>query len=297
MAVSEPYRFSFRAMGSPCSVHFYAESAQKAQHVAHHVIAHIESMEQNYSRYREGNLLSLINEAARDGSAIKVNDEVLALLQYADVCYQQSGGLFDITAGVLREAWDFSNPEAVTLPSDDTLGELLTSVGWQHVEIDGDQLRFMRRNMALDFGGIVKEYAADIAAAQLMAKGVASGLVELGGDIRAIGPHPDGRPWTVKVRDPHKPGQHAAQLELTSEGLATSGDYERYVMIEGQRYSHLLSPRTGWPVQGLASVTVKAPQCVVAGSAATIAMLMEDAGESWLKSLGVEYLAIAPESV
>ena len=283
-------------MGSPCRILFYDTSEPVAQQKLTILKQQIDRLEDRYSRYRSGNLMAAINKAADSGGCITVDDEVIALLQYADACYQQSDGLFDITSGVLRELWDFSQPDNMKLPSQDQTLQVLERVGWRYVTIDGQQLCFSRPGMALDFGGIVKEYAADLAASQLQGLGVISGIVELGGDIRAIGPRIDGKPWTIKVRDPRKPQHHVREIQLYSEGLATSGDYERCVMIGGRRYSHLLSPRTGWPVAGLASVTVTAPQCIVAGSAATIAMLKGSEGRAWLESQGFEFFAIDAES-
>ena len=293
----QPFRFTFRAMGSPCSLHFYHQDIDQANRLARSAIATINGLEQKYSRYRPDSLLSQINIAAANGESIQVDDEVLALLNYADTCYQQSEGLFDITSGVLRKAWDFSRPEQITPPDQELLDSLLAAVGWQYVAVKGHALSFLRQGMALDFGGIVKEYGADLVAGQMMQAGITSGFIELGGDIRAMGPRPDGSPWRVRIKDPRHSGRHVAEMLLYSEGLATSGDYERCVIINGTRYSHLLSPFSGWPVQGLASVTVKAPHCVVAGSSATIAMLLGDRGESWLRSLGLEFHAVPPEFV
>ena len=279
-------------MGSPCSIHLYDADPQRAQQKFRSIQQLIEGLEARYSRYRTGNLMSSINAVAARGDSMTVDDEVLALLHYANTCYEQSDGLFDITSGVLREAWDFSRPDAVVLPAEEQLKSLLQRVGWRHVIVEGHELRFTRPGMALDFGGIVKEYAADLAASQLQAMGAESAVVELGGDIRAVGPRISGAPWNIKIRDPRHAGEHIAEIALYQEGIATSGDYERFVMIGGKRYAHILSPVTGWPVQGLASVTVVAPQTVVAGSAATIAMLKGTEGRDWLQTLGVEFYAI-----
>lgn len=289
------FRFSFHAMGSPCSLQFYCRDAQKANGHAGTVIDRIAMLEKKYSRYDPESLLSRVNRVAEQGGTTEVDAEMLALLNYADACYRQSDGLFDITSGVLREAWDFTRSQTPSLPDQKLLDKLLESVGWQHIAIEDNKLKFLRQGMALDLGGIVKEYAADLAAGMLREAGITSGIVELGGDIRAVGPHPDGSPWIVKIRNPLSSSgsrRHVSEMHLYAEGLATSGDYERFLLIDGRRYSHLLSPETGWPVCGLASVTVKAPQCVVAGSSATIAMLKGVDGKAWLASLGVEYHAV-----
>ena len=143
--------------------------------------------------------------------------------------------------------------------------------------------------MALDFGGIGKEYAADQAAAICLSLGVRHGVVDLGGDVVVLGPHPDGQPWSVKIRHPRLPGLALAEVMLERGAMATSGDYERFLLLDGKRYCHILNPRTGWPAEGLSSVSVVAEQCLVAGSVATIAMLKGSDGVAWLSGLGLRY--------
>lgn len=282
-----PSYFDFKAMGSPCTITVYAANALDAINVIQKATAEVNRLEKKFSRYIKNNVLDLVNQAAQEGTYADVDDEFLSLLHYADTCYQQSNGLFDITAGALRRVWNFSQNN---LPNDTDITNVLQHIGWQHVKIDNNRVHFLIQNMELDFGGIVKEYAADSAANICASNGIKHGLINLGGDIKAIGPHPGGTPWKINIRDAHNPGQHQGVIDLYTEGLATSGDYERFIEVNGQRYSHILSPKTGWPVNALSSVTVKAPQCVIAGSACTIAMLMEDDGVDWLNALEVECL-------
>jgi len=115
--------------------------------------------------------------------------------------------------------------------------------------------------------------------------GIRHGLVNLGGDIKIIGPQPDGAPWAIGIRHPRQPGAFIKTLYLGQGAMASSGDYERCIEVNGVRYGHVLNPRTGWPVAYLAAVSVVADLCVVAGSASTIAMLKEQAGPGWLQSM------------
>src|SRR5690606_33912819 len=110
------------------------------------------------------------------------------------------------------------------------------------------------------------------------------------GDVRVAGPQPDGSPWRITIRDPRTAGGVLQTLELFSGALASSGDYERCIEIGGVRYGHILNPLTGWPVRHIAAVSVAADFCVIAGSAATIGMLMEDKGAQWLQALGLPHL-------
>ena len=274
-------------MGSPCELQIYCTDKRKAQTIADKVISDVLRIEQRYSRYKEESVLSDINRVAEKGGCIAVDEETAALLNYANTCYQQSGGLFDITSGVLRKAWDFKSQ---TVPKQADIKKLLKTVGWKKVKLTASAISFAMPGMQLDFGGIGKEYAVDRAATICWQHGVRNGLVNLGGDIKVIGPHPDGKPWLVGVSHPRKAGGLLTRLEVYSGAVASSGDYERCIVINGKRYGHVLNPRTGWPVRGLASVTVVAQQCVIAGSACTVAMLMERQGKRWLKRLGLKYL-------
>jgi len=281
------YRFPFRAMGSPCEVQLYSDDKRHAQCAADKAMADVWRIEARYSRYREDSVLSGINRVAAKGGVVPIDEETAALLHYADTCYQQSKGLFDITSGVLRGAWDFKSQK---IPQKVVIKQLLNGVGWNKVQLSATQIGFKRPGMQLDFGGIGKEYAADRAAVICREQGIEHGLVDLGGDIKIIGPHPDGRPWSVGLRHPRKPGALLANVNVYAGAVASSGDYERCIVVNGRRYGHVISPKTGWPVNGLVGVTVLAEQCVIAGSACTIAMLMEKRGKQWLNELGLPHI-------
>jgi thiamine biosynthesis lipoprotein len=281
------FRFSFPAMGSRCEIRLYAPADERAAAGARAAIADVLRLEAKYTRYRNDSATAAINRAAAAGGAIDVDEETATLLDYAATCYGQSDGLFDLTSGVLREAW---GPQCSALPGADTLERLLTRVGWSKVRWQRPRLAFEKSGMEIDFGGVVKEYAADRAAVICLEAGFRHGLVDLGGDIKIIGPHPDGSPWSVGIQHPRIAEAVMTTLDVSYGAIATSGDYERFLEIDGKRYCHILSPRTGMPVHGLAGVSVVAPECVVAGSATTIAMLMEDRGPGWLDEVGLPHV-------
>ncbi len=276
----------FKAMGSPCALHLYAEKGI-ASRAARAAIADIRRIERKYSRYRDDSVTAAINRVAAEGGEAAIDSETVALLSYAQVCYEQSDGLFDISSGVLRKLWNFDSER---VPSRREVSALRKRIGWQYVHWNAHTLRFARRGMELDFGGIGKEYAVDRAATICLECGVDSGLVDLGGDIRIIGPRPDGRAWRVGVQHPRRAKELLAVVELQSGAVASSGDYERYVKIGGRRYNHILSPKTGWPVRGMRGVTVVAEQCLVAGSASTISILKQAEGGQWLEGLGLPHV-------
>ena len=147
--------------------------------------------------------------------------------------------------------------------------------------------------MNLDFGGIVKEYAADTLAVLAKKLGVKYGLINLGGDIATVGYKPDDVPWKIGIADPRSTKTEIATINIYSGGLATSGDYKRFFIYKGERFSHILNPKTGFPCTGLRAVSVAANLCTVAGSIATIAMLKEEPDAiDWLNGLGIPFVAM-----
>lgn len=280
-------KIPFKVMGTQCTLQLYAKTGDAISNVAEKVIGKLRGLEARYSRYLPNSLISQINHSAGDPRGAIVDEETASLLDYSAACYEQSDGLFDITSGVLRKAWNFRGG---SLPSQQAVDALLPLVGWEKLIWNKPRLILPIPGMDIDFGGVVKEYAADVAAGFCRESGIQSGLVELGGDISIIGPHPDGKPWEVGIQHPDHPASMMASISLTEGAIATSGDYERSIVVKGKRYGHILNPKTGWPVQGLISVSVVAKQCVVAGSASTIALLKGEEGVEWLTKLGLSYI-------
>ena len=281
-------RKPFRAMGSPCELHLYGESPSFCDAIIERAIGELRRLEQKYSRYRDDSVTSAINRSAGDPAGVRVDDETARLLDYAATANATSDGLFDPTSGVLRRVWDLKSGR---VPAREQIDAVLPLVGWQRLSWQRPQLVLPQSGMELDFGGFVKEYAADRAVELCRERGARHGMVDLGGDLAVIGPHPDGNPWIVGIRDPRAPQSAMASVCLTTGGVATSGDYERAMIVDGIRYSHVLDPRTGWPVSGLRSVSVVADRCLVAGTATTVAMLKGALdGARWLDELGLPNL-------
>lgn len=286
------YNFSFQAMGTDCFLHLYTEEHERATRVAGIAITEILRIECRYSRYLPDSDLSVINHVAALGGSIELDEETVGLLEIAFASYSKSDGMFDITSGLLRKAWDFKSQR---LPEQTCLNSLLPRIGLDKVVLRHATLTFAVPGMELDLGGLAKEYAADRAAEICLANGIDGGLINLGGDIRVIGPHPDGSPWRIGIQDPFDRREIAISVELLRGALATSGNYERCIEIGGHRYSHILNPKTGWSVDGLASVSVKADHCLVAGTVSTIAMLKETEGSCWLNQQNLEHLWISTD--
>ena len=282
------HRFTFRAMAAENEVQVHADDAKAAERAARAAIEEVLRIEAKFSRYRPESVVSRINAQA-GGAPVAIDAETARLLAFADACWRQSGGLFDATSGVLRRAWRFGDP--VHVPGDRELAPLIALIGWDRVELDVDRVRLPAAGMEIDFGGFGKEYAVDRAAALMREAGAASAMVSLAGDLAILGPQPDGSPWRVGVKHPRRDGVLLATLPVSSGAIATSGDYERFVEVDGVRHCHVLDPRTGRSARGISSVTAHAPTCLVAGSATTIAMLKgAREGVAWLRSLGLGFL-------
>lgn len=273
--------FEFTAMSCPCEIRLVGPDEAQVQQAAKAGMQEVQRIEHKYSRYRPDSLLSRINAAAGQPHPIPIDEETASLLQLGGQLHLASQGRFDLTSGVLRRAWDFKRG---LLPKQATLDELLPLVDWHRVELEARQVRLPIAGMELDLGGIGKEYAADRAAERCQALGMVGGFVDLGGDIRVIGPRADGTGWRLGIRDPRDEQKLLGELTLAQGALATSGDYERGFQVEGRRYGHLLDARTGWSVSHWSSVSVAAPSALAAGALATLGMLIGEQAQAMLEA-------------
>jgi len=291
--MSEKIIHEFSAMGSPCKLVFYPEQHFDVSKIIRLVCTEILRLEQKYSRFKETSVTSEINRVAGHADPNKrkivLDRETIKLLNFSDVAYTQSNGLFDISSGKFRQIW---NMKSNHVPCELQINAIKKQVGWCKVNWQAPLLCFPFSDMELDFGGLVKEYAVDKVCAMLKNNRVNHSYVDLGGDIGIVGPRINGLAWNIGVRNPMNPNDAIATIELYKGSIASSGDYERYMEINGQRYTHIINPKTGSPVTYWAGISVVAPQCIVAGTAATTAMLKEQEGAQWLQELGLRALAI-----
>jgi thiamine biosynthesis lipoprotein len=282
-------------MGGPATLLVDSAPADRAQAelALDAAILRLQELEARYSRYRSDSLVSTINRRAGHGAVTELDPEALALFRLAGRLWEESGGMFDITSGVLREAWDFQRGCVADIGR---LEELLPRVGWAQVELSDSGIYLPRTGMQVDLGGLVKEYAADSAIALLRERGLHSALVELAGDVATLGQQATGEPWRVGISDPVNPQQSVRTLKLGGAAVASSGNYARQLNHDGKRYGHLLDPKTGWPVEGPASVTVLSDSCLIAGAVATVACLKQvKEAETWLDDAGLPWLLLDPE--
>jgi len=285
----------FKAMASPCEILLEVKNKAEARQLVELAAKEAIRIEHKFSRYRTDNIIYRINHA--NGEPLEVDTETASLLDYAQQCYALSEGMFDITSGVLREVWQFDG--SANVPAAEAISALLSRVGWDKISWQSPTIT-LPRGMEIDLGGIGKEYAVDRTAQLLQQHTAASLLINYGGDLVVTGARRNGGGWLVGVEDP----QHAVssptskpttetQYELLRGGIATSGDARRYLLKDGVRYSHILDPRTGWPVRDAPhSVTVVAGTCTEAGILSTLAMLHGAAAEDFLQQQEVTYWCV-----
>ena len=247
-----PVRADRLLLGTLVTVKLYGDEAVVRPHVeaAYAEIARVDS---GMSHYREGGALRRLEQRARlaptHGPA-----GLIAVLTRSQHFAALTDGAFDCTVGALTSLWDF--PDAAAPPAPAQIDSARALVGYEGLEVAAQSLRINRPGLRLDLGAAAKGYAVDQAVAALQELEVAAGMIEAGGDIRYWGEKPDGQPWLFGVQHPRAPEQYIAVEDLGLAAIATSGDYEQYFDWEGERYHHLLNPKTGYPARACISATV-----------------------------------------
>ncbi|MDH5352821.1 MAG: FAD:protein FMN transferase [Gammaproteobacteria bacterium] len=278
------WRGSFIAMASPCEVLMEVDEEELAGRVLETVVDEARRIEAKFSRYRDDNIIARINSA--QGDSVTVDEESARLLDFADQLYQMSDGLFDITSGVLRKVWRFDGSDRI--PGPRAIQQVLKNVGWHKVTWRNSQI-ILDQGMEIDLGGLGKEYAVDrciTLARELTDKSV---LINFGGDLAVSCQRQGGKCWSVG-RLVTGSDQAVALFQLFTGAIATSGDANRYLLKDGVRYSHVLNPKSGWPVVDAPhTVSVAAATCTEAGMFSTLAMLQGPQAREFLSLQGVEY--------
>ncbi len=242
-------------------------------------------LEAKLSIFRPESEISAVNR--QSGKApVEVSPATLNLLQLARHYSELSGGAFDPTVGPLMEIWGFRpRQEKLQKPPDgEAIAGALRRSGWRRLVLSDGAAFLNIEGGVLDLGGIAKGYAVDVSCHRLMGMGVANALVDLGGNMRCLGSKENGEPWTIAIRNPFKPDESLGVITISGgEAVSTSGNYERFVTIGGRRYAHILDPRTGSPVQGMASVTVVSHSAAEADALSTaLFVLGREAGADML---------------
>lgn len=242
-------------MGTAIRVELWSEDRPAGEAAIDAVMAEMHRIDRAMSPFRPDSDLSRINREAA-AAPVPVSEELFHLLACAIEFSSLSGGAFDITFASAGQLYDYRQG---VRPTEDALARARDAVGWRHLELDPRHrsVRFAREGVRIDLGGFAKGHAVEMGAAILRRRGIAHAIVTAGGDSRVIGDR-RGRPWTIGIRHPRREGEVVAMLPLEDLALSTSGDYERYFEVNGERCHHLIDPKTGKSPSGVHSVTIVA---------------------------------------
>ncbi len=275
LAPYQIYSKGLRLMGNHFQISAVAEDEVTAFKAIDAAIAEIQRIEALLTTYKESSQTNMINEYAGI-EPVRVDMEVFDLIERSLRISALTQGAFDITYGsVDKRFWNFDTAMD-KLPDPVVAKSLVSLINYRNVILDrNEQTVFLKeKGMRIGFGGIGKGYAADRARMVMQQADVKSGIVNAAGDLTVWGNQADGSPWTIGVADPDRKQLPFASMHLTNVSVATSGNYEKYIMIGGKKYSHTIDPKTGYPVQGIKSVTIISGSAEVADAMATPIMVM-----------------------
>lgn len=269
------YRRVLKLMGNRFELSVVSQDITHATSCIDKAVEEITRIEKLLTTFAETSQTNLINEQAGH-SAVKVDREIFDLIQRSKKISEITQGAFDITYGSIdKKLWNFDKT-MTSLPEAETAKSLVRLINYRNVLLDEKNCTvFLKeKGMRIGFGGIGKGYAAERAKLILQQNGIESGIVNAAGDLTAWGYQPNGKPWTIGIADPNTTRQAFSYLEITNTSVATSGNYEKYIVIDGKKYSHTIDPKTGLPVRGIKSVTIICPNAEIADAMATPVMIM-----------------------
>lgn len=262
-------------MGNRFELTVVDDNATRAAEHIEDAIEEIRRIERLLTTFNDSSQTNLINRNA--GIApVQVDKEVFSLIQRSIRISAITQGAFDITYGSIdKKLWNFDT-NMTALPDAATAKKLVRLINYRNIILDEKNCTvFLKEEgMRIGFGGIGKGYAAERAKWLLLQKGVRSGAVNAAGDLTTWGYQPNGKPWTIGIADPDAAHHPFSNFNITDMAVATSGNYEKYVIIGGKKYSHTIDPKTGLPVTGIKSVTIICPNAEIADAMATPVMIM-----------------------
>jgi len=266
-------KLSFGAMGTLCRVYCHVAAEPAMRNYLRDVVDWVAGFEARYSRFIPDSLVGRINAAAGE-HWVEVDAETERLLNFCHELVFFTRGAFDPTALPLIKLWNWK-AQPPSVPDEPAIRAARELVGWRKVQRRAHGIFLPRRGMALDLGGIGKEYAVDCVVNLALEQGIRNVLVDFGQDVRVHGAAPGKAHWRIGLDDANHPGQCWASVAVTDHAVASSGDYLRHFQVNGQRYGHILDPRTGYPVNnGCRAVSVIAPTCTIAGVLSTTAFIL-----------------------
>lgn len=257
-------------MGNNFTITVVAENENIGNKNINLAIEEIRRIERLLTTYKEDSQTNLINENAGI-KAVKVDLEVFNLIERCIGISRITQGAFDISYGSIDKIlWNF-NKAMTQLPDAETALKMVHLIDYRNIILDQENTTvFLKeKGMRIGFGGIGKGYAAEMAKQILLNHNVQSGIINASGDLSAWGLQPDGRKWTIGVADPDTPNAAFSYMEISNKAVATSGNYEKFVIINGKKYSHTIDPKTGLPITGIKSVTIISGNAEFADAMAT----------------------------
>jgi thiamine biosynthesis lipoprotein len=256
-------------LGSPFEMTVVAKDTVQGNEYIDLAIAEVKRVENLISDWIPSSQISKVNQNAGI-QPIKVDREVYDLVNRAIKVSQITSGAFDISYASMDKIWKFDG-SMKTMPTEEAIKKSVAKIGYINIILDSKKQTIFLKNqgMKLGLGGIGQGYIADKVKDLLLSKGCLSGIVNVSGDINVWGKQLDGKPWTVGIVNPLNKNKIFAIFPLENSAVETSGNYEKYVVFNGIRYSHIIDPRTGYPAQGVASVSVFAKQTEIADALAT----------------------------
>jgi len=275
-------------MGSRFDITIVAEDSLKAEQNIDTVIHEISRIEALISDWKADSQVSEINRQAGI-RAVKVDREVFELTKRALKLSELTGGAFDISFAAMDRIWKFDGSMS-EMPDSETVAKSVEKVGYKNIILDSIQstIFLKRKGMKIGFGALGEGYAADRSKEMMLARGIKAGIVNGSGDMNTWGKHPKGNHWTIGITDPFHKDSLYAVVPLQKSAVTTSGSYEKFVIFNGKRYSHIINPVTGYPATGLCSVTIFGPSAEQANGFSTSIMILG-------KDKGLELINRFPE--
>lgn len=281
-------------IGSPFEITVTATDSVQGNYFITTAINEVKRIENLISDWIPTTPISIINKNAGI-QPIKVDDELFELLERAIKISKLTDGAFDISYASMDKIWKFDG-SMTKMPSEDEIKNSVAKVGYKNIILDSlSRTVFLKeKGMKLGLGGIGQGYIADKIKELLQQKGCASGIVNVSGDISTWGMQPNGKPYTVAIVNPMNKNKVFATFPLIDSAIETSGSYEKYVVFNGIRYAHIINPKTGYPAQGIVSVSVFAKQTEIADALATAVFVMGvDAGMNLINQLkGIQCIIV-----
>ncbi|MFW6457446.1 MAG: FAD:protein FMN transferase [Planctomycetota bacterium] len=289
------YICRFKIMGTDASIIVRGEDITSVRQSISPAVSRLQSIERTMSTYRDDSEISRLN-ASGHASPIRISKTTMQILRKAQKMYRLTDGAFDITYAPLRSLWRRAEKQK-RRPSEEDINRTLSHVGNNQLILRDGTAQLAQKGVEIDPGGIAKGFAIDQAIHALQEAGIQNALVEVGGDLRVLGHPNEEERWRIEMRDP-RPGKHEPIiLQLHNEAVATSGDYHRFFRIDDQKFSHIIDPRTGYPVRRVPSATVISQRALQADALATAISVMNlEKGLHLVNTLdGVECLIVTRE--